>query len=282
MSGSDPEAKLEQRVEARLASLRAGETPDWPGWERLAVLERLARDEGADGALAAALLEGAPIPPFRLQAALEDAVAFGNEDVALEIVRRGVSIPLREAARAGMAGLTQALVEAGARINRRFAAEEPPVHLAIRAPHNWRETAQVLVEACCDLNARDTGTRTPADLARELGRDELAAALDQQKGTIGPRWFREAQKRGTPPYVFHLDDDVGFGFDPSDVQTPLRTGGEAEEFGWPNTPAQGLEYFEQNRELRWALEWLRPFLDRLVEGEDFSLDELERSRDSAR
>lgn len=275
---TDPERTLKVRVEARLQSLRAGEVPDWPGWERLAVLERLASEPGDDGGLAAVLLDGAPIPPFRLEEPLVAAVKHGNEAVALAIAGAGAGVPVRDAARAGMARLTEALIAAGGRVNRRFPAENPPIHEAVAAPANWIETAQVLARAACDLNARDASHRTPAKLANELGRVRLATFLDETRGTLGPQWFREAQRRKNAVFVFHLDDDIGFGFDPNDVQTPLRTGGETEEFGWPNTPAQGLEYFEQHRELRWELEWLRPFLDRLVGGEDFSLDELEAAR----
>lgn len=254
--------------EAWIAEFDSSSTLTIKPWERVNLLEYVAGRPGDAGALARVLLDG-PLPLWRLDEFLNLAAAAGNEEVALALLAAGATArPVAAAARGGLVRLLADLVSRGARVNRRFASEAPPLHLALATPRA-AETAAVLVEAACDLTVRDPAGRQAWDLADAT----LGATLREAVGRHGPRWFREAQAQGIDHYVFY-DDGQMLGFNPNDVQTPVWTGDDDSGFGWPNTPAQGLELLAANRRLEAELAWFVPFLERMERGEDFGLDDL--------
>ncbi len=258
----------DERFEAWFTDLSRGESPDLKPWERVNLLEYLAARPGDAADVAERLLVG-PIPSLRLNDLLSIATAHRNEKVALRVLRAGAEVqPILPACEAGLAELVAALIERGARINRRFLRDRAPLHAAA-ASVGAEATVRVLIDACCDLTARTDDGQFAWDLAGEPLASELRAAVGQH----GPQWFREAQLHDIDHYAF-VRDGAMFGFNPNDVQTPIWTGNEDEGFGWPNSVAQARELLHANRVLYEEVTWFLPFLGRIEAGEDFSLDEL--------
>lgn len=273
--------RFQARFQSNLQKMRDGEAVELPGWERLALLERLADSERDEPELAARLLEGAPLQDWQLDDALAKAIEAGHEELARTLVRFGVSKqPLARAAERGLASVVGAMLERGARFNRRFPREPAPLHLAAAAGSGAEATCRALVEAGCDMTVRDPAGNRASEIAADRGAEGLANFLNDSVGARGPAWFREAQKRGVDHYVVHQSGGFGLGFNPNDLQTPLLTGGEEEGFGWPTSTEQAREALANAGSLRYELEWFLPFLDKLETGENFGLDALEPHREA--
>jgi len=90
------------------------------------------------------------------------------------------------------------------------------------------------------------------------------------------RWHREAVDRGLHYIVMVYEKVEGFVFCPTDTEHPFRVGGDYDGC-LPVDAAVGLDYLK--RSLQWAYreraEWFTPFAERIVRGEDFSLDDLQ-------
>lgn len=255
-------------LEGWVTALKGGENIELKPWEQVQVLEHLAAGTDDEVEVAAALLTG-PIPAYRLEEIYALAVGAANEGIALALLDAGsVGGLLSDAAQNGMPRLCQALIAAGARMNRLYQAAPAPVHLAARSARP-DETVRAFVDAGCDVTVRTPQGEHVWDLTDEALGDWVRA----QVGVRGPSWFRQAQKDGVDHYLF-VDEDVMFGFNPNDIQTPIWTGDESEGFGWPNTAAQAIDMLEDNRRLRFDVEWFLPFLDKLAADDDFSLDDL--------
>ena len=249
--------------------MRAGEALELKPWERANLLEYVCAAPGDELSVAAQLLTTA-LPSWRLDDAIAAAVPARNEQIALALLGQGATPPLLgDAAQAGLASLCQALVDRGARINRRFTAEHAPLHRAARSPAP-EPTLRVLVSAACDL----TVTTPAGQHVWDLADTDLASWLENSVGQHGPQWFRDAQIGGIDHYVF-VREGAMFGFNPNDVQTPIWTGDDVEGFGWPNTAEQALALLDDNRVLRGELDWFVPFLEKIAQREDFSLAQLE-------
>lgn len=259
----------EPNQERWLAALRAGRDVELKPWERVNLLEVVVALPQDEAAIASRLLDGI-VPAWRLDELFVVAAASANEQVALRLLAAGATTrPLADACRHGLAELTGALIDAGARINRRFANELAPIHLAVQSP-NAGSTSEVLVQASCDITVRTPGGQRVWDIGVDDATNDL---LKESVGIRGPQWFREAQQRGVDHYQF-VREGMMFGFNPNDVQTPILTGDESEGFGWPNTAQQAMALVADNRMLREQVDWFVPFLERLAAGVDFSLDDL--------
>ena len=256
---------MAEPFETWVNALQSGEAPSLTLRQRVGLLGYVCGRSG-DAIDVVGAIGDVPMRPLDVDEWLAAAIDAGNESIALYLVEAGPTrLPLVDACAAGLSRLISALVDRGARLNRRFASEVPPVHIAARAS---LEAAMVLVEASCDLTAVDPDGAAVWQVAPQHA-EPLYGAVGQH----GPTWFRQAQRDAIDHYVFVSDDEM-FGFNPNDVQTPIWTGNDDEGFGWPNTAAQARELLETNRQLREQVEWFLPLLDKLERGDDFSLDDL--------
>lgn len=121
--------------------------------------------------------------------ALQCAAAEGNLEVVRFLAERGADVnnagahggltPLHEAARGGHHDVIAFLVEKGAAVDPRIEHwQRTPLHLA-KTP----EAARVLLEGGADKDVQDKEGKTPAMLASELGRDDVASFIGTFRST---------------------------------------------------------------------------------------------------
>ena len=100
-----------------------------------------------------------------------------------------------------------------------------------------------------------------------------------KKRRTTPTWHREAVERGIDSIVFFLEQAEGFVWSPSRPEGVFGLGGT--HVG--TYPVSATYVWEQGREQlgdRYLprIRWFLPFLEKIVQGEDFSLDDLELER----
>jgi ankyrin repeat protein len=216
-----------------------------------------------------------------LAEAILEAGRRGNSEVGRRLIGLSCRLPeLAELVATGCAALVAPMIEAGARRNPQW-AEHPPLHVAVGLD-DPEPMVRELLRRGADVTLLDRRGATAAERARELGRADLVGLLTSPELQGGPTWHREALARGIRGYRFYYTKALGLGFDPNDVERPIRVGGDYMGYGYELTAAQGLEEWRRDfegtdagRETRWFL----PFLEKLAAGVDFSLDELEAASD---
>lgn len=217
-----------------------------------------------------------------LAEAILEAGRLGNVEVGRTLIERSARLPgLAEVVATGCAPLVAPMIEAGAPRNP-HRAERPPLHVAVGLD-DPEPMLRALLGQGLDVTLADRSGATAAERARERGRADLIPLLTSPDLQGGPTWHREALARGIRGYRFYYTKALGFGFDPNDVERPIRVGGDYMGYGYELTAAQGLEEWRRDFEGREAgrqTGWFLPFLERLVAGVDFSLDELEAAGDA--
>ena len=93
-----------------------------------------------------------------------------------------------------------------------------------------------------------------------------------------PRWHREALERHIDWIVLTYSKAEGFVFCPTNLELPFRVGGDYDG-SFPVSAEGALRYIERNLHPAYVDEvvWIAPFIQRIVNDEDFSLDELQLS-----
>lgn len=98
-------------------------------------------------------------------------------------------------------------------------------------------------------------------------------------------WQREAIEKGINFIVLYYDKADGLIFCPTNLEHPFRLGGDYNGC-LPTTAGGALSYFKFNPRPGSALvdrvEWFLPFLEMMVRGEDFSLEDLHLETRSVR
>lgn len=93
-----------------------------------------------------------------------------------------------------------------------------------------------------------------------------------------------ARERGIRRYIFLLTRAHGLGFDPHDIERPIRWEGDHAGFGWPFSAAEGLELWQRDfapyPELRDSTRWFVRFMEKLADGQEFGLHELQHAATS--
>jgi ankyrin repeat protein len=231
--------------------------------------------------LLAAPAAGRRVSSADLCRALDAAAGRGHLALVDALIGGGARLDsVAPAARAGEPDILRALAAAGASLNLRDnQTAETPLHLAVAAPRLAAETVDALLRLGCRHNGRRTDGLTPADVALEIGRPEIAALIADLAPRCGPRWMRDARARGIGRYVFYMSRALGLGFDPNESERPILWEGDYVGFGWELTAAEAIDRwardFAPRPEPREATVWFVPFIEKLARREDFGLDELE-------
>jgi len=221
-----------------------------------------------------------------LDAAVNAAARNGHSQLVADLLDRGGRPEsLRSAAEGGWPDILRMLAAKGISLNREDPETgETPLHAAVRAARHPEATVEALLTLGCRENGRTHAGETPADLARRLGRPGLADLIGALAPQCGPRWMREARRRGIARYVFHLTRAHGVGFDPHDVEHPVLWEGDYVGFGYALTAAEALADWHRQLQpipdARAATAWFVPFIEKLSAGEEFGLDDLERAAPS--
>ena len=91
-----------------------------------------------------------------------------------------------------------------------------------------------------------------------------------------PTWFRQAKARGINYIIIVYEKAEGFVFCPSNPELPFRVGGDYDG-SFPTNAKGALSHFENglNKAFTERIAWFIPFVEKVMHGEDFSLDDLE-------
>ena len=95
------------------------------------------------------------------------------------------------------------------------------------------------------------------------------------KPQVTPSWHREALAQGIEYIVLVYEKAEGFVFCPSRLERPFRVGGDYDG-NWHVSTAGALDYYQRffNQGFRDRVEWFIPFVEKVRDGEDFSLQDL--------
>lgn len=168
--------------------------------------------------------------------------------------------------------LFEALLHAGAEINRRCIGELPVLHLLVLGRGDSAALGRRLLQLGADLGERDRHYGTASEFARQQGRAEIAGLFEGLTELAAFRWQREARAAGIAYVRFYYDKAHGVSFNPNDPEHPLLVGGDYDG-AWPMPAAAGIA------ELQRCGLWPRldpavqQLLRRLADGEDFALAE---------
>lgn len=98
-----------------------------------------------------------------------------------------------------------------------------------------------------------------------------------------PRWSREAHERGIDFIVLVYEKAEGFVFCPTNPEALFRVGGD---YGgcFPTTAEGARSYLDRafHDAFRDRITWFLPFLEKIIAGRDFSLDDLDLDNRRAR
>ena len=88
--------------------------------------------------------------------------------------------------------------------------------------------------------------------------------------------YRQATARGLHYIVLVYEKADGFVFCPTNAERPFRVGGDYDGC-LPVSASHGLDYLKHHLRspLRERAGWFIPFAEKIVRGEDFSLDDLQ-------
>jgi len=105
----------------------------------------------------------------------------------------------------------------------------------------------------------------------------------EQRAKREPRWLIEARARGIDFIVLVYEKAEGFVFCPTDPEHLFRVGGDYNG-AYPVTATSARRYLDRdvNRAFHDRVMWFSPFLDKILAGEDFSLDDLDLEHRRAR
>ncbi len=113
----------------------------------------------------------------------------------------------------------------------------------------------------------------------EAGEPALARLIKERRARGGPRWHREAVRRGMNDVVCSCYDKAnGFCFDPNDVVQPFLIGGDYDG-AYPDTPRAALEFVrhcDPKSDLGHRVTPWIPLIERILAGKDVGLDEILR------
>jgi hypothetical protein len=98
-----------------------------------------------------------------------------------------------------------------------------------------------------------------------------------------PTWHIEALQRRIDSIVLVYEKAEGFAFCPSNLEKPFRVGGDYDG-NWPTTAAGALNYCRQYFHSAYLerVKWFFPFVQRVNDQQDFSLEDLEIEKRSLR
>ncbi len=98
-----------------------------------------------------------------------------------------------------------------------------------------------------------------------------------------PTWHTQALEHKINFIVLLYEKAEGFVFSPTNLDYPFRVGGDYDGCV-PTTAAYALSYLKIgfNSYFKERVEWFIPFLEKMVQGEDFSLDDLQLETRSVR
>lgn len=118
---------------------------------------------------------------------LRVAIAYGSEDIALDLVSRGIEInqldgkgsnELQNAFWKGFWRLGRELVERGADLHHRNEHGNNALWYASTHPHPDYDLIRLLVEKGSDVSTKNNAGRSPLDAAKERGNTKLVEILE--------------------------------------------------------------------------------------------------------
>ena len=91
-----------------------------------------------------------------------------------------------------------------------------------------------------------------------------------------PTWHTQALEQGIDYIVLVYGKAEGFAFCPSNLEKPFRNGGDYDG-NWHVTAEGALEYCQKylHKAYKEYVLWIVPFIEMIIDGEDFSLSELD-------
>ncbi|MBD2392792.1 hypothetical protein H6G11_00790 [Cyanobacterium aponinum FACHB-4101] len=90
-----------------------------------------------------------------------------------------------------------------------------------------------------------------------------------------PTWYQEAIARGIDFIVIVYEKAEGFVFCPSNLETTFRVGGDYDGSFYTNGEGALRHYYNcLNPAFEEKIAWFIPFVNKIVNKEDFSLDDL--------
>lgn len=200
--------------------------------------------------------------------------------VVPSLVDREGWTPLLRAIHAGDTAMAQVFLDHGAHINARieWADRRSALHLALEVVEEPSRVVEWLLVRGIDIGLVDDKGRTAVQLAKVLGKMDLADSIAQYRGVRGPRWHQDAVDQGmTQVICSFLGRADGLGFDPRDATHPFILGGDHDGFRRA-TPREALEHITWHSRVdagRYPVPtaW-PPVIERMLRGEDVRLAEL--------
>lgn len=88
-------------------------------------------------------------------------------------------------------------------------------------------------------------------------------------------WHQQAKEQGIDYIIIVYEKAEGFVFCPRNLEFPFRVGGDYNG-SYPTNAQDALDYYNHylNKAFTDRLTWFIPFVEKIVHGEDFSLDDL--------
>ena len=188
-------------------------------------------------------------------------------------------VPLFRAVRAGDVAMAQVFFDHGAPLNSRIERGDRrgALHLALEATRNREAIMTWLLDRGIDTRLVDDAGRTAAMQAADAGEHALAQLIHDGKARGGPRWHREAVRRGMNDVVCAgYDKANGFCFDPNEVVYPFLIGGDYDG-AYPDTPHAALDFvrsLDPKSDLGHRLTSWIPLIERILAGKDVGLREV--------
>ena len=98
-----------------------------------------------------------------------------------------------------------------------------------------------------------------------------------------PAWYKQAKEQGIDYIVIVYEKAEGFIFCPSNLEYPFRVGGDYNG-NYPTCAQGALTHYTHylNKAFTDRLSWFLPFVEKVANDEDFSLDDLELYNHSVR
>lgn len=209
--------------------------------------------------------------------ALLEALRRGHERQAIALVEAGADLvmrghprrPLGLACEVGAEAAVEALLAARAPVDEPDADGRTALRHAVAAGSSAIVTR--LLAAGASPERADRSGDTPRSAARRRG-DPALVALLEDPARRGPRWIREAARRGILELRFCYTKAFGLGLSPADVDRPVVIGGDY--MGAHPVPPGGLHETDRADIRAMGLEAMLPIFERMAAGEEVGLDEI--------